>query len=73
MPIPGLNIPYEFRKMLNKFLILIGIAIIIYAVLWILAKLALIPYVFFSIFPQIILLMIGIFIFYQAWINRKQY
>jgi hypothetical protein len=73
MPIPGLNIPYEYKKMFNKICILVGIIIIIYALLWILAKLGVLPYIFFNLFPQIILLLIGIFIFYQAWNNRNQY
>lgn len=73
MPIPGGAIPYEYKKMLNKFLMLIGLIIVIYAVLWILAKIGLIPIILFSIFPQIVLLLIGAFIFYQAWSRRTSY
>ena len=64
---------YQYRELLNKLLLLFGIVIIIYAVLWILAKLNIIPLIIFSIFPQIILLIVGIFIVYQALNNRRVY
>ena len=72
MPIPGLD-EYTIRSYINKFLLLLGIIIIIYAVLWILAELNIIPMIFFAIFPQIVLLLIGIFIVYIALFKRKQY
>ena len=50
MPIPELIYLMNLEDV-KQFLILMGIAIIIYAVLWILAKLALIPYVF-SVFSH---------------------
>lgn len=65
---PG-PIPFDYESLLIKIGMLLGIVIIIYAVLWILAELNLIPVVLFAIFPQIILLLVGIFIFYQAY-NR---
>lgn len=61
MPIPG-GIPYDFKEIANKIAMLMGILIIIYALLWILAELKLIPVVLFAIFPQIVLLLIGIFL-----------
>ena len=72
MPIPS-GIPYDFREMANKIAMLIGALIIIYAVLWILAELKLIPVVLFAIFPQIVLLLIGIFIVYIAYSKRNIY
>ncbi|MBQ9025304.1 MAG: hypothetical protein IJ104_02840 [Methanobrevibacter sp.] len=72
MPIPGLD-EYTIRSYLNKFLLLLGIVIIIYAVLWILAELKLIPVIIFAIFPQIVLLLVGIFIVYIALSKRKSY
>ncbi len=72
MPIPN-GIPYDFREMLNKIAMLVGALIIIYAVLWILAELKLIPVLLFAIFPQIVLLLIGIFIVYIAYSKRNIY
>ena len=72
MPIPGLD-EYTIRGYLNKFLLLLGIVIIVYAVLWILAELKIIPVIFFAIFPQIVLLLVGIFIVYIAMSKRKRY
>ena len=70
MPIPG-GIPYDFKEIANKIAMLMGI--LIYALLWILAELKLIPVVLFAIFPQIVLLLIGIFIVYIAYSRRNSY
>ena len=72
MPIQG-GIPYDFKEIANKIAMLMGILIIIYALLWILAELKLIPVVLFAIFPQIVLLLIGIFIVYIAYSRRNSY
>lgn len=72
MPIPG-GIPYDFKEIANKIAMLMGILIIIYALSWILAELKLIPVVLFAIFPQIVLLLIGIFIVYIAYSRRNSY
>ncbi len=72
MPIPS-GIPYDFREMANKIAMLIGALIIIYAVLWIFAELKLIPVILFAIFPQIVILLIGIFIVYIAYSKRNIY
>lgn len=72
MPIPG-GLPYDFKEIANKIAMLMGILIIIYALLWILAELKLIPVVLFAIFPQIVLLLIGIFIVYIAYSRRNSY
>lgn len=72
MPIPGLD-EYTIRSYINKIALLIGIVIIIYAVLWLLAELHIIPTILFAIFPQIVLLLIGIFIVYMALSKRNTY
>ena len=72
MPIPGLD-EYTIRSYINKIALLFGILLIVYAVLWMLAELKIIPAIFFAIFPQIVLLFIGIFIVYMAWSKRKIY
>ncbi|WP_273475991.1 hypothetical protein [Methanobrevibacter woesei] len=72
MPIMG-GIPGDLRDTLNKCLFLVGAFIIIYAILWILAELHLIPAIIFMIFPQLVLLAIGIFIVYMAYSRRNIY
>ena len=70
MPMMG-GIPGDLRDTLNKCLFLAFI--IIYAILWILAELHLIPAIIFMIFPQLVLLAIGIFIVYMAYSRRNIY
>jgi len=72
MPMMG-GIPGDLRDTLNKCLFLVGVFIIIYAILWILAELHLIPAIIFMIFPQLVLLAIGIFIVYMAYSRRNIY
>ena len=70
--IPGLD-EYTIRSYINKFALFLGVIIIIYAALWILAELKVIPMIIFAIFPQIVLLLIGIFTVYMALSRRNQY
>lgn len=72
MPSP-IDIPFELKTLLNKALLFVGIVIIVYALLLILAKLNIIPAIIYSIFPQIVLLLIGIFLVYFALSKRKNY
>ncbi len=72
MPIPGLD-EYTIRSYIYKFALLFGILLIIYAVLWMLAELKIIPTILFALFPQIVLLLIGIFIVYIAISKRNTY
>ena len=72
MPIPYGGFP-DLRDMGYKIAMLLGILIVIYGVLWLLAELNVIPAVFFSIFPQIVLILIGIFIVYIAYSRRNMY
>lgn len=72
MPIPG-QMPFNIRELLIKFSFLVGILIIIYALLWMFAELHLIPAIIYAIFPQIVLLFIGIFIVYMAYTRKKEF
>ena len=72
MPMMG-GIPGDLRDTLNKCLFLVGAFIIIYAILWILAELHLIPAIIFMIFPQLVLLAIGIFFVYMDYSRRNIY
>lgn len=65
--------PFDLRELTIKLGFLIGFIIIIYAVLWILAELNLIPVIVYALFPQFVLLCIGIFIVYMAYTRKKQY
>lgn len=65
--------PFDFREIGYKLAIVFGALIIIYGVLWLLAELKIIPVIFFSIFPQIVLILIGIFIIYTAYNRSKLY
>ena len=69
MPIPYGGVP-DLRDIGYKIAILLGAIIVIYGVLWLLAELKVIPTIFFAIFPQIVLILIGIFIIYTA-VSRK--
>ena len=64
MPIPG-AIPFDLKEMGYKIAFVFGALIIIYGVLWLLAVL--------KIFPQIVLIIIGIAIIYFAYDRKKKY
>ncbi|MBQ6813628.1 MAG: hypothetical protein IJP12_03215 [Methanobrevibacter sp.] len=65
--------PFDYKETLNKVLMLVGVLIVIYAILWILAELRIIPVIIYALFPQVVLLLIGVFIFYQAYSRRHLY
>ena len=71
MQFNGGPIPWNYRELLTKIGMLIGAVIIIYAVLWILAELKLV--IIFALFPQVVLLLVGIFVFYQAYKRWKTF
>ena len=73
MQFNGGQIPLNYRELLTKIGMMIGTVIIIYAVLWILAELKLIPVIIFALFPQVVLLLVGIFVFYQAYKRWKTF
>lgn len=72
MPI-GAGIPFDLKDMGYKIAIIFGVLIVIYGVLWLLVELNLIPAIFFVIFPQIVLILIGIGIIYFAFDRKKKY
>lgn len=72
MPIPYGGVP-DLRDIGYKVAILFGALIVIYGVLWLLAELKVIPAIFFAIFPQIVLILVGIFIIYYAYSKRNMY
>ena len=72
MPIPYGGVP-DLRDIGYKLAILFGAIIVIYGVLWLLAELKVIPVIFFAIFPQIVLILVGIFIIYYAYSKRNMY
>lgn len=71
-PFGGMS-PYDLKDLVYKVAMLFGALIVIYGVLWLLAELHVIPAIFFAIFPQIVLILIGIFIIYVAYTKRKAY
>ena len=74
MPFPGGGLPFfDLREVLYKVAILLGVVIVIYGVLWLLAELKIIPAIFFAIFPQIVLILLGLFIIYFAVSKRNAY
>lgn len=60
------DISIKFRNKVNKSGVFIGILFIIFALGWIAAKLGLIPEVLFSMWPQILIIIIGIYILYKS-------
>lgn len=74
MPGPFGGMPlYDFKDLLYKLAILFGALLVIYGVLWLLAELHIIPGIIFAVFPQIVLILIGIFIMYVAFSKRRSY
>ena len=64
---------YDLKELLFKICIVLGSLIVIYGVLWLLATLGVIPLIIASIFPQIVIIIIGIFIIYYAINQRNRY
>ncbi len=73
MPIPGGMPFYDLKEAGYKAACVFGALIVIYGVLWLLAELGIIPTIVFAIFPQIVLILIGIFIMYMAFNQKKKY
>jgi len=72
MPIPNGMFP-DFRDLAYKLAILFGVLIVIYGVLWLFVTLGIIPALVAAIFPQIVLILVGLFIIYVAFNKRKSY
>lgn len=60
----------DFRGSIYKAAIVFGALIVFYGILWLLVTLGVIPAVIAAIFPQIVIIIIGLFIIYMA-IDRK--
>lgn len=69
---PMFDIP-DIRDLIYKIAIVFGIIIVIYGVLWLLVNLGLIPAIVAAIFPQIVLIIIGLFIIYAAVERKNKY
>ena len=63
----------DIRDLIYKIAIVFGIIIVIYGVLWLLVNLGLIPAIVAAIFPQIVLIIIGLFIIYAAVERKNKY
>lgn len=66
-------IPPQFKDTLFKMAIVLGALIVMYGVLWLLVNLGVIPALVAVIFPQIVIIIIGLFIIYTAIEKRKNY
>ena len=74
MPFGGNGMPFpDLRDILYKVAILFGILIVIYGSLWLLVTLGVIPALVAAVFPQIVLILVGIFIIYVAYSRRNMY
>ncbi|MBQ6099064.1 MAG: hypothetical protein IJL02_04285 [Methanobrevibacter sp.] len=73
MPFSAGGMIPDFRDILYKVAILFGAIIVIYGVLWLLVNLGVIPALVAAIFPQIVLILVGLFIIYVAYSKRNMY
>jgi apolipoprotein N-acyltransferase len=69
---PMFDIP-DIKELLYKIAIVFGAIIVIYGVLWLLVNLGVIPAIIAEVFPQIVLIIIGLFIIYAAIDRRNKY
>lgn len=63
----------DMRDLVYKIAIVFGAIIVIYGVLWLLVNLGVIPAIIAAVFPQIVLIIIGLFIIYTAIDRRNKY
>ena len=69
---PMFDIP-DIKDVVYKIAIVFGVVIVIYGILWLLVNLGLIPAIIAAVFPQIVLIIIGLFIIYTAINKRNKY
>jgi apolipoprotein N-acyltransferase len=69
---PMFDIP-DIRELAIKIAIVFGALIVIYGVLWLLVNLGVIPAIIAAIFPQIVMIIIGLFIIYAAVEHKNKY
>lgn len=63
----------DIKDVVYKIAIVFGVVIVIYGILWLLVNLGLIPAIIAAVFPQIVLIIIGLFIIYTAIDHRNKY
>lgn len=63
------DIHIKRRSSVNKSGIFVGILIVLIAFAWIAAKMGWIPSIVFDLWPQIILIIIGIFVVYKSLVK----
>jgi apolipoprotein N-acyltransferase len=64
---------YDLKDLVYKVAFVFGALIVSYGVLWLLVTLGLIPAIIAAVFPQIVLIIIGLFIMYSAFEQKKKY
>ena len=69
---PMFNMP-DMRDILYKVAIVFGSLIVFYGVLWLLVTLGVIPAIIAAVFPQVVLIIIGLFIIYIAFSRKNNY
>ena len=69
---PMFDIP-DIRDLIYKIAIVFGVIIIIYGVLWLLVNLGVIPAIIAAVFPQIVMIIIGLFIIYTEKKKKNRY
>lgn len=69
---PMFDVP-DVRDLVYKIAIVFGIILVIYGVLWLLVNLGVIPPIIAAIFPQLVLIIIGLFIIYTAFERKNKY
>ena len=65
--------PYQLKELLFKFVLIIGILIVLYGVLWLLVNLKVIPALIAILFPQVVIITIGLLIIYVAITRKNKY
>ena len=63
----------DIKNLTYKIAIVFGALIVIYGVLWLLVNLGVIPAIIAAVFPQVVLIIIGLFIIYTAVDRRNKY
>jgi len=63
----------DIKELMYKIAIVFGAIIVIYGVLWLMVNLGVIPAIIAAVFPQIVLIIIGLFIIYAAIDRRNKY
>ncbi len=69
---PMFDIP-DMRELIYKVAIVFGALIVLYGVLWLLVTLGVIPAIVAAVFPQVVLIIIGLFIIYMAFDRKNKY